>query len=161
MEEASHAPYIVLYHDVFSDAEIETLLEIARPKQAKALVGLENSYASDVDRVAQLSWLYDGHHEILKTLNPRFEDMTGLTMQEPFSEALQIQNYGVGGQYYAHHDHDGGRQDAESEDRIATLMLYVSFFLMIWGGLKKLVDLNLLLGSCQTWRKEAQLSSHT
>jgi prolyl 4-hydroxylase len=126
LEEASIEPYIVIYHDVFSDTEIEELLSIARPKQAKALVGLGDSYASDDDRVAQIAWLFDGHHEILKTINPRIEDMTGLAVQDPFGEALQIQNYGVGGQYYAHYDHDGGRTDESSEDRIATLMLYVS-----------------------------------
>jgi prolyl 4-hydroxylase len=126
LEEANFDPYIVLYHDVISDNEIEALLQEARPKQAKALVGLSDSYANDGDRVAQLAWLWDGDHAILETLNPRFEDMTGLTVKDPFAEAIQIQNYGVGGQYYAHHDHDSGRNDSESEDRIATLMLYVS-----------------------------------
>lgn len=86
---------------------------------------LVDSYASDDDRVAQLAWLYDGHHEILERLNPRIEDMTGLTVQGSSAEAIQLQNYGVGGQYYAHYDHDAGRTDEVSEDRIATLMLYV------------------------------------
>lgn len=125
LEEANHDPYIVIYHEVISEAEVDTLLAIARPKQRKALVGLEDSFASDSDRVAQLSWLYDGDHQIVNLLNPRFEDMTGLAIEDPFGEAMQIQNYGVGGQYYAHHDNDFARTDDASEDRIATLMLYV------------------------------------
>jgi prolyl 4-hydroxylase len=99
IQEESHDPFVVFYHDAFSDAEMDELVELARPKQLKATVGLTNSFASDDDRLAQLAWLYDGDFPILDRINRRIEDMTGLSMK--YAEALQVQNYGVGGHYYA------------------------------------------------------------
>jgi prolyl 4-hydroxylase len=61
-----------------------------------------------------------------RILDTRFEDMTGLSME--WAEALQIQNYGIGGHYYSHYDtlKAGKNMDISGNHRIATLMLYVT-----------------------------------
>lgn len=128
LEEVSHDPYIVLYHEMISDAEIDKIIELARPKGKKAEIGLVNSEAVDRDRLAQSSWLYDNDYELLGRLSTRFEDMTGLNMKT--AEPLQAQNYGLGGLYNPHYDINWDRTDEASDARIATLMLYVSFFSM-------------------------------
>jgi prolyl 4-hydroxylase len=99
LEEMNLEPYIVLYHEIISEEEIETLLELSRPYQEKANVGFEEKRieANDDDRLAQVAWLYDDDDddEVVDHLNSRFEDMTGLSMET--AEALQVQNYGIGG----------------------------------------------------------------
>jgi prolyl 4-hydroxylase len=53
--------------------------------------------------------------------------MTGLT--QTTAEAIQVQNYGIGGHYVPHWDHtipgDDGVDDADG-NRIATMLFYVS-----------------------------------
>ena len=116
-----------MYHEVLSEQEIERLIELARQKQTKARVGIEKKGTSnDENRLAQVSWLFDNiFPEEAKRFNARFEDMTGLSMET--SDALQVQNYGIGGHFYAHYDHRDGVKGFEIGGvyRIATLMLYV------------------------------------
>ena len=53
--------------------------------------------------------------------------MTGLTQKT--SEALQIQNYGIGGHYVPHWDHRITKREssfAHNGNRIATVLFYVS-----------------------------------
>lgn len=129
VEEASKNPLILMYHEVLSEQEIERLIELARQKQTKARVGIEkNATANDQNRLAQVSWLFDNiFPEETKRFNARFEDMTGLSMET--SDALQVQNYGIGGHFYAHYDHRDGVKGFEIGGvyRMATLMLYVTF----------------------------------
>lgn len=128
VEEASTNPLVLMYHEVLSEQEIHRLIELARQKQTKALVGIEKKGSfNDESRLAQVSWLFDNvFPEEAKRFNARFEDMTGLSMET--SDALQVQNYGIGGHFYAHYDHRDGKKKFEigGRYRIATLMLYVT-----------------------------------
>jgi prolyl 4-hydroxylase len=124
LEEASIDPYIVLYHDVMSDEEVHEVIELGRPKQQKAKIGIKNLVEADHVRLSQISWL-SNKHDLIKQLNSRFEDMTGLNMET--SENLQMQNYGIAGAFNQHYDMNQARTDETSYARMATLMLYVSF----------------------------------
>lgn len=129
LEELSHEPYIVLYIDVLANKEIDFLVNLIRPLQQTALVGHVDGYRSSNDRTAQLGWIYDEDHEIIKNLDKRIADMSGLSLD--YSEYYQIQNYGVGGQYYAHYDHDPANNTLGDRDRIATMMFYVNFVFLL------------------------------
>lgn len=54
------------------------------------------------------------------------QDMTGLTQKT--AEAIQVQNYGIGGHYVPHWDHRIQRQTCfeGAGNRIATVLFYVS-----------------------------------
>lgn len=85
---------------------------------------------SESVRLGEVAWL-ETEDEFIDKLNKRFEDMTALTTDG--SECIQVQNYGIGGHFHVHYDHDDGNTDPGIRDRIATLLIYVSLirFLMI------------------------------
>jgi len=78
-------------------------------------------------RVSRSAWLADRFNETVRTLSNRIHAITHLDME--MTEDLQIQNYGIGGQYEPHCDHARKRHDTKVfEDwrgnRIATWLVY-------------------------------------
>lgn len=76
-------------------------------------------------RISKNAWLDDDEHEIIGNIGLRVQDMTGLNVAT--AEALQVNNYGIGGHYEVHSDFFGV-DSLPLGDRIATVMFYVSFF---------------------------------
>ncbi|CAH1720311.1 unnamed protein product [Chironomus riparius] len=125
--EANLDPYIGIYLDVISEKEIESLKTLARENLHRAeVLGFNKTTRVSRVRVAQLSWPDEWKHTIFQTLNNRVNDMTGLNMKT--SERWQIQNYGIGGFYGAHHDYADVGQifGGDTGNRIATTLLYLS-----------------------------------
>lgn len=51
------------------------------------------------------AWLKDTVHPIVRQLDQRISMLTGLNVQPPHGEYLQVVNYGIGGHYEPHFDH--------------------------------------------------------
>lgn len=51
------------------------------------------------------AWLKDTVDPMLVTLDHRIAALTGLDVQSPYAEYLQVVNYGIGGHYEPHFDH--------------------------------------------------------
>ena len=51
------------------------------------------------------AWLKDTVDPVLGTLDHRIAALTGLDVQPPYAEYLQVVNYGIGGHYEPHFDH--------------------------------------------------------
>lgn len=51
------------------------------------------------------AWLKDTVDPVLVTLDHRIAALTGLDVQPPYAEYLQVVNYGIGGHYEPHFDH--------------------------------------------------------
>lgn len=51
------------------------------------------------------AWLKDTVDPMLVTLDHRIAALTGLDVQPPYAEYLQVVNYGIGGHYEPHFDH--------------------------------------------------------
>uniref|UniRef100_A0A8C2XH31 procollagen-proline 4-dioxygenase n=1 Tax=Cyclopterus lumpus TaxID=8103 RepID=A0A8C2XH31_CYCLU len=124
-------PRIVRYHDIVSDAEIEKVKELAKPKLRRATISnpvtgvLETAHY----RISKSAWLGAFEHPVVDRINQRVQDVTGLDVTT--AEELQVANYGVGGQYEPHFDF--GRKDEPDAfeelgtgNRIATWLLYMS-----------------------------------
>ncbi|XP_070498231.1 prolyl 4-hydroxylase subunit alpha-1-like [Chironomus tepperi] len=114
-------PYLVLFHEIISDKEIETLKTLSAFRLLRAEVFNKSSSVSGSNlRVAKISWHYDGSHKVIDDINARVADMSGLSMET--AETWQIQNYGIGGHYIPHFDFFGKNQDLKSStgNRIAT-----------------------------------------
>lgn len=131
LEEASLKPYIVIYHDVMQDNEIELLKKMAKPRFRRATVQNHKTGALEVAnyRISKSSWLQNHEHRIVANVAKRVEDMTGLTTST--AEELQVVNYGIGGHYEPHFDfarreERNAFQSLGTGNRIATVLFYVS-----------------------------------
>uniref|UniRef100_A0A4W5NY29 Prolyl 4-hydroxylase subunit alpha-1 n=1 Tax=Hucho hucho TaxID=62062 RepID=A0A4W5NY29_9TELE len=120
-------PYIVRYHDIISHSEIEKVKELAKPRLRRATISnpitgvLETApyRISNVCVFVSLFGIVDGY----------ISNINDLTI--PFCFALQVANYGVGGQYEPHFDF--GRKDEPDAfkelgtgNRVATWLFYMS-----------------------------------
>jgi len=123
MEEVSRDPYIVMYHEVLSDKEIEEM---------KGEIGEMGNGWTGVDDpkeiVARVFWSTEDS-PFRDRINQRISDMTGFKLEE--FPALQFANFGVGGYFKPHHDYFTERLrkiDVNNTlgDRIASLIFYVS-----------------------------------
>jgi prolyl 4-hydroxylase len=127
LEEAHLDPYIVVFHDVIYDKEIESL-----KKQAKHL--LEEGKAEsngehlviDHIRKSKVAWFFDDENPLSKKISKRTKEMTGLTMET--AEGLQMQQYGIAGFYKCHFDVKSPLPEVPEQDgeRVATVLYYVS-----------------------------------
>lgn len=102
-EKIYNDPYIVVYHDVMYDSEIEIIKRMAKPRFRRATV--QNHKTGELEtahyRVSKSAWLKDEEHKVIATVVQRVVDMTGLNMET--AEELQVVNYGIGGHYEPHY----------------------------------------------------------
>ncbi|XP_055612351.1 uncharacterized protein LOC129758762 [Uranotaenia lowii] len=130
LEEVSQDPFIVIYHEALSETEINKIIELGSQKLRRAMVGEIHSQKVSKARTSQNGWLEDEDHEIVKRVNQRAFDLTGLDTRS--HESLQFNNYGIGGHYLPHFDWEkpvDGQvpfTDLGTGDRVATLMFYLS-----------------------------------
>jgi len=103
LEQISHDPYIVVYHEVAFDSEIEVVKRMAKPRFKRATV--QNHKTGELEvahyRISKSAWLKDEEHQVVRTMVQRTVDMTGLNMET--AEELQVVNYGIGGHYEPHY----------------------------------------------------------
>ncbi|KAI9553536.1 hypothetical protein GHT06_021454 [Daphnia sinensis] len=132
MEEAYLKPLLVIYHDVITDEEIETVKQLAKPRFQRTTV--RNSVTGKVEtakyRISKAAFLKDSEHEYVSKISRRVGQITGLDMAT--AEDLQVCNYGIGGHYEPHFDYArtkeaiGFNKDSGWRNRIATWLFYMS-----------------------------------
>uniref|UniRef100_A0A6B2EEH2 procollagen-proline 4-dioxygenase n=1 Tax=Phlebotomus kandelakii TaxID=1109342 RepID=A0A6B2EEH2_9DIPT len=131
LEEANLSPYIVIYHDVMSDEEIEVVKKLAKPRFRRATV--QNHKTGELEvahyRISKSAWLKDEEHEFVRRIGQRVADMSGLTVET--AEELQVVNYGIGGHYEPHFDfarkeETNAFKSLGTGNRIATVLFYMS-----------------------------------
>ncbi|CAE1292356.1 P4HA [Acanthosepion pharaonis] len=130
-EEEMHLdPWLVIYHDIVTDKEIDFIKDYARPKLNRATV--QNSVTGKLEtatyRISKSAWLKGEEHEIFEKINKRIQTVTNLTLST--AEELQVANYGIGGHYEPHFDFARKREKNAFEkivgNRIATFLVYMS-----------------------------------
>ncbi|XP_070493818.1 prolyl 4-hydroxylase subunit alpha-1-like [Chironomus tepperi] len=131
LEQISLDPYIVIYHQVMYDSEIELIKQMAKPRFRRATV--QNHKTGELEtahyRISKSAWLKDSEHKVIATVVQRVKDMTGLSMDT--AEELQVVNYGIGGHYEPHYDfarkeETNAFKNHEGGNRIATVIFYMS-----------------------------------
>ncbi|KAJ7393582.1 hypothetical protein OS493_006567 [Desmophyllum pertusum] len=132
IEIASLKPNIYLLHDIIRDADIEFIKNLAAPRLQRATV--TNPDTGNLEfadyRISKSGWIEDKEGEAIKRLNLNLEAITGLATAKAYSEALQVVNYGIAGQYEPHVDHALTNKSAifkmGMRNRIATVLIYMT-----------------------------------
>ncbi|KAH8280052.1 hypothetical protein KR018_002265 [Drosophila ironensis] len=126
MELLNLDPYMVLFHDVLSSAEISEMQEMATPGLKRATVYSVSKARNEVvkSRTSKVAWFPDSYNPLTLRLNARIADMTGFDL--PGSEMLQMMNYGLGGHYSKHYDFFNSTDPGIHGDRIATVLFYLT-----------------------------------
>ncbi|XP_044314405.1 prolyl 4-hydroxylase subunit alpha-2-like [Drosophila rhopaloa] len=121
MEELSFDPYMVVYHDVIYESEINWLLNTS-----EFSLSLVDNAAMSEFRASKDSTIRLPQGIVVETLGQRVTDMTGLSMEN--SDEFSLINYGLGGHYVLHTDYHNYMNQTrwEKGDRMATVLFYVS-----------------------------------
>lgn len=80
VEELSHDPLLVLYHDVIYQSEIDTLAKLTKNKIHRATVTGNNASVVSNSRTSQFTFIPKTRHKVLRTIDQRVADMTDLNM---------------------------------------------------------------------------------
>ncbi|KAK2549197.1 Prolyl 4-hydroxylase subunit alpha-1, partial [Acropora cervicornis] len=132
MEIANLKPNIYLIHDVIRDTDIEFIKDLAMPRLERATVTNRNTGKLEFAdyRISKSAWLEDYEGDIIERLSLKLEAITGLSTARVHCEALQVVNYGTGGQYEPHVDHALTNKSAIFDmgmgNRIATVLIYMT-----------------------------------
>ena len=102
VEVMNEDPLLLVYHDVISDSEIETLKKLTTQLKRAAVMSPNGSIVSTT-RTSQIMFINASKHPLLTAIDRRVEYMTNLNMK--YSENHQFANYGIGGHYGEHHDY--------------------------------------------------------
>ncbi|KAH8232583.1 hypothetical protein KR032_009957, partial [Drosophila birchii] len=132
VEQVGLHPYLVLYHEVLSPAEITSIINAPQKMKKAETVNRNLTNSQTHYRTAKSYWMPKMMSELGQRINRRIRDMTGLNLEE--SEAFQIINYGIGGHYGPHYDYftfssDHSKRKKKEKilgDRIATVLFYLS-----------------------------------
>ncbi|XP_064469410.1 prolyl 4-hydroxylase subunit alpha-2-like [Ornithodoros turicata] len=124
VEVLSADPIIILYHDLLSREECESMCDVTKNKLSRTTTETLPAY-----RVGKLLWLDDGDNAVAARISRRISAVTGLSTNN--AEALQIVNYGLGGHYGPHNDNwypGASLEDytVQNDFRLATALLYLS-----------------------------------
>ncbi|XP_028409025.1 prolyl 4-hydroxylase subunit alpha-2-like isoform X2 [Dendronephthya gigantea] len=131
MERVWEKPPIYIFREFASKKEIEDLKVISGPQLSRATV--HNPTTGVIEfasyRISEFSWLYDTDGLAVARVNARLAAVTQLDVST--AEGLQVQNYGMAGQYDPHFDFSRPHElklikSFGDGNRIATALLYMN-----------------------------------
>ncbi|XP_064414096.1 prolyl 4-hydroxylase subunit alpha-3 isoform X2 [Latimeria chalumnae] len=132
-------PYVVLYHNFINDLEAEAIKRTAAPGLQRSVVASGENQSAVEYRISKSAWLKDTANPVVSKLDQRIAALTGLNVQPPYAEYLQVVNYGIGGHYEPHFDHATSSKSPlyrlNSGNRVATFMIYNAA--LFWWNLHK------------------------
>lgn len=128
MEEISRNPYIVMYHNVLSDREIDDMHRLSVDMTNGLSGPLRRNQTNDVEIIARTKALQRSS-PFRELINQRTADMTGF--KQPEFPTLVVVNYGLGTFFTPHYDCVHGDRIRKEDlgvlgDRLATVLIYVS-----------------------------------
>ncbi|XP_061073642.1 prolyl 4-hydroxylase subunit alpha-3 [Conger conger] len=129
-EVVSTQPYVVLFHSFVTNGEAKSIRELAQPGLSRSVVASGEKQATAEYRISKSAWLKETAHPVVGRVDQRITALTGLNLQPPYAEYLQVVNYGIGGHYEPHFDHATSASSPlyrlKTGNRVATFMIYLS-----------------------------------
>lgn len=115
-------PLVVVLGSVLDDEECDVLIQLAKDKLQRSKIG-GNREVSDI-RTSSRAFLTDISNDILARVEKRVSDIMGIPSEH--GEGLHILNYQPGQEYKEHFDYFASTSKASSNNRIATLVIYLN-----------------------------------
>lgn len=133
LEEISRDPYIMMYHQILSDREIDAMKSLSVDMENGLSIPLRENLTKVPEIIARTKMLHETNL-FTRRITKRIEDMTGFELRE-FPHLLTV-NYGLGTQFQPHYDFaDGDRlrvQDLGAlGERLASVIIYVSSMIIL------------------------------
>ncbi|XP_017874283.1 PREDICTED: prolyl 4-hydroxylase subunit alpha-2-like [Drosophila arizonae] len=130
MELLSEDPYMVLFHDVIYESEIEHLNRISEPFLQRATVVVEDDGEDTLIkyRTANGAFLYRDEIspkdvQLVERIFQRMRDMSDLQIND---DAFEYLKYDFGGHYDIHADYFNYTKEEFTDDRFATFVIYLN-----------------------------------
>ncbi|CAF95476.1 unnamed protein product, partial [Tetraodon nigroviridis] len=99
-------------------------------KLRRSVVATRDKQVTAEYRISKSAWLKGSAQSAVSRLDQRISMLTGLNVQHPHGEYLQVVNYGIGGHYEPHFDHATSPSSPvfklKTGNRVATVMIYLS-----------------------------------
>ncbi|KAK1786008.1 hypothetical protein P4O66_017563 [Electrophorus voltai] len=160
-EVLSLLPYVVLFHNFVMGTEAQSIRDSAVPGLRRSVVASGVNQTSADYRISKSAWLKDSTHPVVGKVNRRITLLTGLNVQHPYGEHLQVVNYGIGGHYEPHYDHATSKSSPlytlNSGNRMATFMIYLSS--VEAGGSTAFIHANLSVPAVEAAASSANANS--
>jgi prolyl 4-hydroxylase len=115
-------PLVVVLGSVLTDEECDALIQASKDRLERSKIG--SSREVSTIRTSSGAFLEDTDHEVVKRVEQRIAELTGIPIEH--GEGLHILNYKPGQEYKAHFDYFAATSKAASNNRIATVVLYLN-----------------------------------
>ncbi|RKQ18026.1 2OG-Fe(II) oxygenase [Ureibacillus endophyticus] len=115
-------PLVVVLGSVLDGEECDRLIELSKNRLQRSKIGVEK-VVSDI-RTSSGSFLTDVNDEIVSKIEKRVSSIVGIPVEH--AEGLHILNYKPGQEYKEHFDYFAATSKSASNNRICTVVLYLS-----------------------------------
>ncbi|WP_397539050.1 2OG-Fe(II) oxygenase [Rummeliibacillus pycnus] len=115
-------PLVVVLGSVLDDEECDVLIQLAKDRLQRSKIGGTRE-VSDI-RTSSGAFLTDINNDILVRVEKRVSAIMGIPIEH--GEGLHILNYQPGQEYKEHLDYFASTSKAASNNRIATLVIYLN-----------------------------------
>ena len=126
------SPRVVLFGNLLSDEECDSLVSLSRAKLQRSSVVNANTGAYDIHphRTSAGTYFNRGETELLQRIERRIAELVDCPLER--GEPIQVLHYEPGGEYKPHYDyfdpaHPGNHEVlAQGGQRVATLIMYLN-----------------------------------
>ena len=115
-------PLVVVLGSVVADEECEALIQLSKDHLERSKIG-STKEVSDI-RTSSGAFLTDVHNEIVIRVEKRIASIVGIPVEH--GEGLHILQYKPGQEYKEHFDYFASTSKSASNNRIATVVLYLN-----------------------------------
>ena len=115
-------PLIVVLGSVLDNEECDALIQLSKDRLERSKIG-STKEVSEI-RTSSGAFLTDVKHDILTKVEKRIANIIGIPVEH--GEGLHILNYQPGQEYKEHFDYFASTSKAASNNRIATVVLYLN-----------------------------------
>ncbi|MER2107309.1 MAG: 2OG-Fe(II) oxygenase [Solibacillus sp.] len=115
-------PLVIILGSVLDEAECDALIQVSKQRLERSKIG--STREESEQRTSSGAFLHTSDHEVVMRVEKRIAELTGIP--HAHGEGLHILNYLPGQEYKAHFDYFAATSKAASNNRIATVVLYLN-----------------------------------